>query len=185
MLTAKFALSKIRTTINLYPTPVTVSIFTELPSSLLAQMRHMHIHRAGLAVKIEAPGFLQNLFAAEDKSAVFGQGQEQVKFLRAQVEALQKGGGLPVERDQWSDRQHERIWLQCQILSFAASQNRFDTRDQFARIEGLGQVIVCTQFEAQDLIDIFVAGREHQNGGQRFAKRASGDRLQNHPAWEA
>jgi len=43
----------------------------------------VYIHRSGLAVEVEAPGFLQNLLAAEDKSAVFGQGEEQVEFLRA------------------------------------------------------------------------------------------------------
>ena len=49
-------------------------------------MRHVDIHGARLAVKVEAPGFLQDLLAAEDESAVFGQGEEQIKFLGAQVE---------------------------------------------------------------------------------------------------
>ena len=78
--------------ISLYPTPVTVSIFTELASSFLrryaAQVRDMHIDRTRLTVEVEAPGFLQDLLAAEDESAVFSEGEEQVKFLRAQVYSL-------------------------------------------------------------------------------------------------
>src|SRR6185503_1340896 len=55
-----------------------------------AQMRHMDIHGTGLTVKVEAPGFLQDLLTAEDESAMFGEGQEKVKFLGAQVKALRR-----------------------------------------------------------------------------------------------
>jgi len=46
----------------------------------------MYIHRSGLTVEIEAPGFLEDLLAAEDESAVGCKSEEQVEFLRAQVE---------------------------------------------------------------------------------------------------
>lgn len=48
----------------------------------------MNIHRSGLAVEVKAPGFLEDLLAAEDQSAVGGQGEQQVKFLGPQVDAL-------------------------------------------------------------------------------------------------
>ena len=46
----------------------------------------MDVDGACLAVKVEAPGFLQNLLAAEDESAVFGECEQQVEFLGAQIE---------------------------------------------------------------------------------------------------
>lgn len=48
----------------------------------------MDIHCTRLTVQVKAPGVLQDLLTAEDPSAVFGQGQEQVKFLGTQVQVL-------------------------------------------------------------------------------------------------
>src|SRR5215208_3763569 len=62
---------------------------------LPAQVRHVDIHSAGLTIEIEAPRFLQNLLAAEHESAVFGQGEKKVKFLRTQVEAARVDPYLP------------------------------------------------------------------------------------------
>ncbi len=55
----------------------------------------MDIHRAGLAVKVEAPGFLQDLLTAENQSAVFSQGKEQVKFLGTQIEGPGRDTDFP------------------------------------------------------------------------------------------
>ena len=81
----------------------------------LSQMRHMDIHCARLTVKVEAPGFLQDLLAAEDPSAVFGKGEEQVKFLGAQVEEFGKQAGPRGWRDQLSDRRDG--WAQETVCS--------------------------------------------------------------------
>ncbi len=51
-------------------------------------MGNVYIHRSGLPVEIEAPGFLQDLFPAEDQSAVGCKGEEQVEFLGTQVNDL-------------------------------------------------------------------------------------------------
>ena len=50
-------------------------------------------------------------------------------------------------------------------IPLAASQNRLHTRDQFARIEWLGEVVVGAKFETENFIDIFIARREHENRG--------------------
>ena len=95
---------------------------------------------------------------------MFGEGEEQVKFLRAQVysrggEAYFPSGGV---NQQVTDLDR----LGCiRNLSFTASQDRFDARNELARVKRLGQVIICTKFEAEDLVDIFVAGGEHKNSG--------------------
>src|SRR5690349_19982045 len=65
---------------------------------LFAQMRYVDIHRAGLTIEIETPGFLQNLLAAEDESAVLGAVEEQVKFLATQVQCPRSEADFPSGR---------------------------------------------------------------------------------------
>ena len=45
-----------------------------------------------------------------------------------------------------------------------AAQNRADARHQFARIEGLAQIVVGAEFETDDAVDVVAARREHQDG---------------------
>jgi hypothetical protein len=49
------------------------------------------------------------------------------------------------------------------LFIVASSQNGFDARDQFTRIERLGEVIIRAQFETDDLINIFVTRRKHND----------------------
>src|SRR5512144_1937195 len=125
-------------------------------------MGHMHIHGTGLTVKVEAPGFLQELFAAEDESAVFGESEEQIEFLGAQIEGL---GGQVNRAPGRIDRQVAKLdGSRVRRVSFPAPQNRFDARYKLTRIERLGQVIIGAKLQAKDLINIFITGSEHQNG---------------------
>src|SRR5271157_757298 len=44
------------------------------------------------------------------------------------------------------------------------SQNRLDASEEFANGEGLGDVVIGTQFETNDLIDLLAARRQHNDG---------------------
>jgi len=44
-----------------------------------------------------------------------------------------------------------------------AAQDDLDARQQFARVEGLGQVVVGAEFEADDAVDLVAARGEHQD----------------------
>ncbi len=46
---------------------------------------------------------------------------------------------------------------------FRAPQNGLDARRQFARVEGLGKIIVGPELEANDTIHVFAARRQHQH----------------------
>ena len=46
----------------------------------------------------------------------------------------------------------------------AAAQDGADARNQLARVEGLGQVIVSTQLQPDNLVDVVVARGEHEDG---------------------
>ncbi len=126
-------------------------------------MRHVDIHRAGLAVEIEAPGLLEQLLARQDAAARLRQGEEQVKFLGAEVEGTLAEADFAAGGVNHQVREADRRGARFHA-PFAAPQNRFDARNQFARVEGLGQVIVRAEFEAEDLVNVLVAGGEHEDG---------------------
>ena len=48
-------------------------------------------------------------------------------------------------------------------MRFVAPQNGADARGQFARVEGLRQIIVGAQFQAHDAVHIFAARGQHQH----------------------
>ena len=124
----------------------------------------MDVDRACLTVKVEAPGLLQNLLAAEDESAVFGEREEQVEFLGAEVEDPRRDSDLPARRVYGYVTEMDRSRVICFYRALAAPQNRFDTGHKLPRIKGLGQVVIRAQFQTEDLIDIFIASCKHQNG---------------------
>ena len=68
-------------------------------------------------------------------------------------------------------------------MGLEAAQDGADARGQFARIEGLGQVIVGAEFETDDAVHIFAAGGEHQNGDFGFLAEAAQD-FEAIDAWE-
>ena len=49
----------------------------------------------------------------------------------------------------------------------AAAEHRADARQQLARVEGLGQVVVGAELEADDLVDVLAPRREHQDRQRR------------------
>src|SRR5262245_18756860 len=105
-------------------------------------MRHMNVYRAGLTIEVEAPGFLQDLLARENKSTVPSEGEEQVKFLSPEVEVERAEADFPSGR---INRDVTDMNRRCAIIlreAIPASQNGFDACDQFTRIEWLGQIVV-------------------------------------------
>ena len=58
-----------------------------------------------------------------------------------------------------------------------AAQHRVDARDQLARVEGLGQVVVRAHLQADDAVDVLALGGEHDDGhGVLRAAQAPADR---------
>ncbi len=120
----------------------------------LAQVRNVYIYRAGLAVKVEAPGLLQQLLAGKDAPRLLGQGEKQVKFLGAQVEGPISEAGFAAGR---VNRQVTHRGRSIVRRNFSVpAQNGLHARHQFARIEWLGQVIIRAKFETKDFIDVLV-----------------------------
>ena len=55
------------------------------------------------------------------------------------------------------------------------AQDRPDARDELARAERLGQVVVGAELEPEQLVELVVAGREHHDRDRRVAAQLAGD----------
>src|SRR5512142_81129 len=72
---------------------------TDLPTlELLAEVGDMHVHRAGLPVKIEAPRNLEQLFPAEDAARLRCKRQQEIELLGAQANDARAKPDLAPER---------------------------------------------------------------------------------------
>jgi hypothetical protein len=86
---------------------------------------------------------------------------------------LVRSQGRPASRA-WPRTQvdHQAAELQHVVgagVGRGAAQQRLDARQQLARLEGLGQVVVGADLQAEDAVHRLAAGAEHQ---QRQAARA-------------
>src|SRR5688572_31589512 len=118
-------------------------------------MGDVDVDRARLAQEIKAPYQVEQLLAGEHPPLVFGQRVQQVERLGAQ--------------SGWSTRDRDLAprgvdgdvagMLSARLVRAragwaAAAQDGLDARHQLAWVEGLGEVVVGAQLEADDLVDV-------------------------------
>lgn len=70
------------------------------------------------------------------------------------------GAGGGVEHEVFHD---ERGWTAGRCRGSAAAAYGSDAGEEFAGVEGLGHVIVCAHFEADNAVDVFTASGEEQH----------------------
>ena len=69
---------------------------------------------------------------------------------------------LRVPQRQWTAGQRQAFGLRA--VSVQQTEDGFEMRQQFERIEGFGEIEIGAQFQPQQLIDRFAARREHDDG---------------------
>src|SRR6266849_1270466 len=127
-----------------------------------AQAADVHVHAARSDETIGAPDGIEKLVARENTVRPRSQEVEQPEFKRAER------NGLPG----MTDAIGRRIDGQLADLNGAgrvgrrlrAAEQRFDARQQFARAERLGDVIVGAHLQAHDAVGFFAARGEHEDG---------------------
>jgi len=102
----------------------------------------MHVYCARLPVEVEAPHQVEQLLAAEHQPLIFDQGQQQVEFFGAQVYQPPGHAHLAPRRVNRQGAGAQGRFSFAGAARLGPAQNRLDARDQFARVEGLGQVVV-------------------------------------------
>src|SRR5688572_20210347 len=133
----------------------------------LAQARHLHVDRAVESAELAPARELHQLVARERRARMLHEHLEQREFTRSELDVLavaDEAARSEVEPEvpELDDlllhtRRSRRLALR------RAPQYRLDASDELARVEGLRQVIVGADFEADDAIDVVALGGEHDD----------------------
>ena len=77
----------------------------------------------------------------------------------------------------WIDRDvaDSHAWRYILFPRMYAPQHRMDPRGELARVERFRQVVVGADFESDNPVHVFAAGREQNNGHRRAAPQAAQD----------
>ena len=124
----------------------------------------MAVHGAGVAEEIVAPDALQQVFTGKDHAGVVGQRPQNFDLLgRAGHELAVEldGEGAHVDVEIF----HHQMRSLARVLQFVhAAQHGLDARQHLAGAEGLGDVVVRAQFQAEQLVKLLALGGEHDDG---------------------
>ena len=122
----------------------------------------MDVDGPRVAVEVLAPDKAEQALSVQDQALVAHEGSEEVELLGAQ-------------RDRFLGDRHlasQRVEADVADLedglgsdgALAAPEDGLDAGDQLSRVEGLRDVVVGADLEADDLVDVVVAGGEDDDG---------------------
>ena len=129
---------------------------------LLAQLRHVNVHRALVAVPVGAPDAVEQLLAREGQAGVVGEEGEQIELAGGQRHDLARPASLPAPHVDLEVADGEHL-LGRRALAGPA-QDGADAGNELAGRERLDQVVVGTQLQAEDAVHLVVPGRQEQHG---------------------
>src|SRR5437762_2023441 len=96
--------------------------------------------------------------AVEIKPAMVEELPEQVELLRRELDLLLADMHLAPAGVDEQIAMAELLALDLPALGRRPAQDRLHARDELTRVERLGQVVVGSDLEADDLVDVLVAG---------------------------
>ena len=130
-------------------------------AQFVAQGADVGVDGVGVGGAIAAEHGGEQFFAAEHAAGTVQQGAQQAVF------ALRERQFAPLVADAAGGR--VVVPYRCGFgfgggLGLCAPQHGFYAGDEFARAEGFADVVVCSEFEAEDAVGFFVLGGEHDDG---------------------
>src|SRR5512141_1753008 len=144
-------------------------------AELSAQLSHVDVHRASVTSKGVAPDALEQLVTREHETAMVEQLPEEIEFLRRQLHFLVADLHLSAPRVDGQVAVAKNGALGLTALRRRAPEDRLDPSDELARVERLRHVVVGSHLEPDDLVDVLVAGRQHQDRHLRLLADPSAD----------
>ena len=123
----------------------------------------MHVDRSRVAREGVAPDPLEQLVAREHEPAVIQQLPEQVELLRRELDLVVADANLATPCVDVQVAVVHRLALALAALGRRAAEDRLDARDELTGIERLRQVVVGADLEPDDLVDVLVTRRQHQD----------------------
>ena len=114
----------------------------------------MHVHRPGLAREIGSPHVLEEGVASQDGAGIAGKGHEQVELPRAKVEPAFRHRRLTSARVDPEGADLDRA--PASVRRLGAAQDGLDPGHERTGIERLGHVVVRSELQADDRVDVVV-----------------------------
>ena len=126
----------------------------------------MGVDGLGLDHVLPVPGLLEQLLAAEHGAGVCHERCQKLELARGELDLLALVGGAVAGLVQMDagDVEHAGAVLHGVCLLGSAAQQRVDARQKLADAKGLGEVVVAAELEADDLVELRVAGGEEEHG---------------------
>src|SRR5438552_8696735 len=128
---------------------------------LVAQLLHVDVDGPRLAGVREAPDVLEQLVPRQDDARLAAEGLEQLELLRPQRDR-RPGHGHFVSRG--VEQEVPDLERTRPSAAGGAADDRVDPRDELARVERLGEVVVEPGVEAGHLLTVLGASGEREHG---------------------
>src|SRR5215204_1398108 len=139
------------------------------------QLADMDVDGAGVTRERIAPDALEQLVPGEHEAVVIEQLPEQVELLWRELDVLPVDLHLTPARVDQQGAVPDLRRLRLAALRGRAAQDRLDPRNELPRVERLREVVVRADLEADDLVDVFVTRRQHQDRDVRLLPDAAAD----------
>ena len=133
----------------------------------------MRVDRPLVGVEGDAVERVEELGAGEDPAGPGGHRRQQPEFGRGEVD--DRAGHLGPHPGHVEDDVAGVDRLGRLGRAVRAAEDGADAGDELARAERLGQVVVGAELEAEQLVELVVAGREHDDRDGRVAAQLAGD----------
>ena len=125
-------------------------------SEFRTQLSDMDVHGALVPDPVCAPGQIQQLPAGQGQAAMFDQCEEEVIFAASQFHRLSADAGFMRHLVYYeiADLVSSRT---VRLVCRRPSKDGFDSGDEFARAEGLRDVVVCTELQPHHPVDLVIS----------------------------
>src|SRR5712691_7027434 len=132
-------------------------------AELAAELTDVHVDRARVARERVPPDALEQLVAREHEAPMVEQLPEEIELLRRQLDLLIAHARFTPSGIDGEVAVLDDGTLTLRALRGCATQDRPHARDKLPRVERLRHVVVGADLEPDDLVDVFVARRQHQD----------------------
>jgi hypothetical protein len=134
----------------------------------------VHVDRAGVAREGVSPHALEELVAGEDEPLVVEKLPQEIELLRREPDLLLADVALAAARveHQVAVADDPAVGL---CLADVSAEDRPHPRYELTWIERLREVVVGSNLEPRDLVEVVVARRQHQHGQRAHRADAPAD----------
>ena len=122
---------------------------------LFSEAFDVGVHRAICDAAAIGPSIVENLAAGKDTSRMLGEDVEKLKFGAREVDGISIVGCAELFAIKKKPGGSLRRLAACHC---------FDAREKFARAKGFCEIVVSTEFESDNAINLISAGCQKENG---------------------